>query len=78
MDHEQREASPGRSPEQGGTSADELAYRLHHLARGSPGLRPLLSDLLDVDGLRTLVAVLLLEGDLGALAQRTVTVAGDA
>jgi PAS domain S-box-containing protein len=29
MDHEQREASPGRSPEQGGTSADELAYRLH-------------------------------------------------
>jgi PAS domain S-box-containing protein len=28
MNHEQREASPGRSPEQGGTSADELAYRL--------------------------------------------------
>jgi PAS domain S-box-containing protein len=29
MNHEQREAPPGRSPEQGGTSADELAYRLH-------------------------------------------------
>ncbi len=29
MNHEQREATPGRSPEQGGTSADELAYRLH-------------------------------------------------
>src|SRR5690349_24967782 len=37
-----------------------------------------LSDLLDVDRLRTLVAVLLLEGDLGALAQRTVAVAVDA
>ena len=29
MNHEQRVTSPGRSPEQGGTSADELAYRLH-------------------------------------------------
>jgi PAS domain S-box-containing protein len=29
MNHEQREPLPGRSPEQGGTSADELAYRLH-------------------------------------------------
>src|SRR3954453_13148877 len=28
MNHPQRHASPGRSPEQGGTSADELAYRL--------------------------------------------------
>jgi PAS domain S-box-containing protein len=28
MNHAQRQASPGRSPEQGGTSADELAYRL--------------------------------------------------
>jgi PAS domain S-box-containing protein len=29
MNEEQREASTGRSPEQGGTSAEELAYRLH-------------------------------------------------
>jgi hypothetical protein len=29
MNHEQRDTLPGRSPEQGGTSADELAYRLH-------------------------------------------------
>ncbi|WP_114949140.1 hypothetical protein [Microvirga calopogonii] len=29
MNHEPREAVPGRSPEEGGTSADELAYRLH-------------------------------------------------
>ena len=29
MNYEQRELPPGRSPEQGGTSADELAYRLH-------------------------------------------------
>src|SRR3712207_6286905 len=29
MNHEQREAASGRSPEEGGTSADELAYRLH-------------------------------------------------
>jgi len=28
MDDEQRDIFPGRSPEQGGTSADELAYRL--------------------------------------------------
>jgi PAS domain S-box-containing protein len=28
MNHAQRQASPGRSPEQGVTSADELAYRL--------------------------------------------------
>jgi hypothetical protein len=29
MNHEQRDTLPGRSPEQGGTSSDELAYRLH-------------------------------------------------
>jgi hypothetical protein len=28
MDHAQRETPTGRSPEQGGTSAEELAYRL--------------------------------------------------
>src|SRR3954462_13865488 len=44
----------------------------------SPGYATSSSDLLDVDRLRTLVAVLLLEGDLGAFAQRTVAVAGDA
>src|ERR1700754_3949739 len=42
-----------------------------------PGLELVRLELLYVDCLRTLVAVLLFKGDLCAFAQRTVTVAGN-
>ncbi|WP_262271524.1 HWE histidine kinase domain-containing protein [Microvirga yunnanensis] len=50
MNHEPREAAPGRSPEQGGTSADELAYRLHQqeLLAGFGGLALRTPDFLDL------------------------------
>jgi hypothetical protein len=53
MNDEQRGHHAGRSPEQGGTSADELAYRLHQqellaafglLALNAPRFMPLLQD----------------------------------
>lgn len=53
MDDEQRDIFPGRSPEQGGTSADELAYRLRQqeliavfglLALDAPGVMILLQE----------------------------------
>lgn len=53
MDDEQRDIFPGRSPEQGGTSADELAYRLREqelmavfglLALDAPGVMILLQE----------------------------------